>query len=144
MSLMSCEIFNITFRVILMHFLYIASWNLRKYMSLISLIISINCTETLLAIIAKYGTLINDWDGLYYAVLEVSLQKIALWKNVCVDDWTVPVAIIASNVTILMKSRSKVFFVTLAMPFRDSFVKKHTYWHMHTYGNFFFIIFEGH
>ena len=55
---------------------------------------------TLLEIIAKYGVLISKWGGLYYAfvhVLEVSINKIALWKNLHVDDWTVERAIIASN-----------------------------------------------
>ena len=47
---------------------------------------------TLLEIIPKYGVLISKWGGLYYAfvhVLEVSINKIVLWKNLHVDDWTV-------------------------------------------------------
>ena len=52
----------------------------------------------LLTIIAKYGVLIREWDGLYYALLEVSMNKIALWKNVLVDDRTAELAITASNV----------------------------------------------
>ena len=52
---------------------------------------------TLLAIIVKHGVLISEWGGLYFALLEVSLSKIALWKNVCVDDWTDELAVIASN-----------------------------------------------
>ena len=35
---------------------------------------------SLLEIITKYGVLISEWGGLYYALLEVSMNKIALWK----------------------------------------------------------------
>ena len=35
---------------------------------------------------------------MYYALLEVSMNKIALWKNVRIDGWTAELAIIASNV----------------------------------------------
>ena len=38
------------------------------------------------------------WRGLYYALLEVSVNKIAMRKNVRVDDLTAELAIIASNV----------------------------------------------
>ena len=51
----------------------------------------------LLAIVAKYGVLISTWGGLYYALLEVSMNKIALWENVQIDAWTAELAIIASN-----------------------------------------------
>ena len=47
--------------------------------------------------IVKYSVLIIEWDGLYYALLEVSMDKIALWKIVRVDDWTDERTIIASN-----------------------------------------------
>ena len=33
---------------------------------------------SLLEIITKYGVLISEWGGLYYALLEVSMNKIAL------------------------------------------------------------------
>ena len=49
------------------------------------------------AIIAKYGILISEWGDLYYALLEVSMNKIALWKNIRVDDRTSELVIIASN-----------------------------------------------
>ena len=52
---------------------------------------------TLLEIIAKCGILISEWGGLYYALLEVSMDKIALWTNVHVDDWTAERVIIVSN-----------------------------------------------
>ena len=32
---------------------------------------------TLLAIVAKYDILNREWDGLYYALLEMSMNKIA-------------------------------------------------------------------
>ena len=44
--------------------------------------------ESLLAIIAKYGILIREWGGLYYALLEIPMNKIGSWKNVCVEEWT--------------------------------------------------------
>ena len=53
---------------------------------------------TLLEISAKYCVLSREWGELYYAFLEVSMDKIALWKNVRVYDWTPELAIIASNV----------------------------------------------
>ena len=55
---------------------------------------------SLLAIIAKYDILIKKWDVLYYALLEVFMNKIALWKYVQVDDWTVELVAIASNKTL--------------------------------------------
>ena len=51
----------------------------------------------LLAIIDKYGVLINQRYWFYPALLEVSRKKIALWINVCADDWTAERAIIASD-----------------------------------------------
>ena len=51
---------------------------------------------TLLAIIAKYGVLINELDDSYYTLLEVSTDKKALIR-VRTDDWTAERAIIASN-----------------------------------------------
>ena len=55
------------------------------------------CNVSLLAIIAKYGVLIREWGGLYDTLLEVSMNKIALWLKFLVDDWTAELAIIASN-----------------------------------------------
>ena len=52
---------------------------------------------TLLAIIDKYGVRISQWAGLYQPLLEVSMNKIALWINICTDDWTAERAIILSN-----------------------------------------------
>ena len=57
-------------------------------------------TRSLLAIVAKYGVLVNEWCCLYYAFLGVSMNKITLWKNVHVDDWTIELAIIAINVSV--------------------------------------------
>ena len=51
--------------------------------------------STLLEIIAQYGVLIREWGGLYYVLLE-SVDKIVLWKDVRVDDWTDELAITAS------------------------------------------------
>ena len=48
-------------------------------------------------LVAKYGVLIRECGGLYYAFLEVSMNKIALWKNVRLNDWTAELEIIASN-----------------------------------------------
>ena len=53
---------------------------------------------SLLEIIAKYGVLIIEWGDLNYTLLELSIDKIALWKkNVRIDDWTAERAISASN-----------------------------------------------
>ena len=41
---------------------------------------------TLVAIIAKYGVLINKWGGLYYSLSKVSVNKITLWKK-CPCRW---------------------------------------------------------
>ena len=46
--------------------------------------------------IAKYVALIRKRGGLYYTLLEVSMNKKALWKYVRVDDWADELAIIAS------------------------------------------------
>ena len=51
-----------------------------------------------LAINDKYGVPISKWTWLYHALLEVSMNGLALWINVCADDWTTERAIIASNV----------------------------------------------
>ena len=40
----------------------------------------------------------REWGDLYCALLEVSMNKVALWKNVNVDDWKAELAVIASNV----------------------------------------------
>ena len=40
----------------------------------------------LLAIIVKHGVLISKWGGLYYALLKVLMDKIALRKNFIVDN----------------------------------------------------------
>ena len=40
----------------------------------------------------------NEFDAL--AIVEVSMDKIVLSINVCVDDWTAESAIIASNDTV--------------------------------------------
>ena len=48
-------------------------------------------------IIEKYGVLISQWAWLYQALLEVSMNKITLWINVCADDWTTKGPVIASN-----------------------------------------------
>ena len=41
--------------------------------------------------------LANELDQ---ALLEVSMNEIALWRNVTADDWTAKRAIIASNITL--------------------------------------------
>ena len=67
----------------------------------------------LLGIIVKYDAPIREWGGLYYALLEVSMNKIALWKNVHVEDWTAELAIIASNDTLEMATHNHCFYITL-------------------------------
>ena len=52
----------------------------------------------LLAIIDKYGVQISQWAWLCQALFEVSMNKIALWINVSVDDWSAERAMIGSNV----------------------------------------------
>ena len=44
-------------------------------------------------------------NGLSYAFLEASMNKIALWKNVRVDDWTAERAFITGNVSTLIWSQ---------------------------------------
>ena len=53
----------------------------------------IDLFRTLLAIIAKYGFLIS----LRYVLLEMFMNKILLWKNVRVNDWTAELVIIVRN-----------------------------------------------
>ena len=53
--------------------------------------------KTLLAIIDKYVVPIRQCAWLYQALSEVSVNKIALWINVCTDDWTAKRVIIAIN-----------------------------------------------
>ena len=45
----------------------------------------------------KLSPNISESDGSYYTLLEVSMDKIALCKNVRVDDWTAERPIIANN-----------------------------------------------
>ena len=59
--------------------------------------VSIN-TATLLAFVDKYGVSISQFIWLCQALLEVSMNKIALWINVCADDWTAEMSTIANNV----------------------------------------------
>ena len=49
---------------------------------------------SLLAVITEDEVPISDWDGLYSALLEVSMNKVALWKSVRVDDRTAELAIL--------------------------------------------------
>ena len=37
---------------------------------------------SLVATIAKNGILIREWDGLCYALFDISINKIALWKKI--------------------------------------------------------------
>ena len=53
--------------------------------------------RALLAIIDKYVIQISQWAWLYQALLEVSVNKIALWINVGTDDWSTERAILPSN-----------------------------------------------
>ena len=36
--------------------------------------------KPLVEIIVKYGVLVSEWGGLYYALLKGFINKIALWK----------------------------------------------------------------
>ena len=56
-----------------------------------------NSLKPLLAIIDNYGLVISQWTWLYQALLEMSMNKIALWITVHAGDWTAERAIIASN-----------------------------------------------
>ena len=47
----------------------------------------------------KYGVIISQLDCLYQALLQMYMNKIALWIRVGVDDLTAETAIIASNET---------------------------------------------
>ena len=53
---------------------------------------------TLLAVIDKCDIPISQWAWFYQELSEVSMVKIALWINVCADDWLTERAIITSNV----------------------------------------------
>ena len=86
---------------------YICTCGMLKYRSnqIVTMKFSNNChlqmitnLITWLAIIDNYGVPISQWTWLYQLLLEVSMNKIALWINVCADDWTVERAIIASNI----------------------------------------------
>ena len=48
---------------------------------------SLKIQYPLLAIIDEYDVPISQWTWLYQALLEVSMNKITLWINVCADDW---------------------------------------------------------
>ena len=54
-------------------------------------------SDSLLAFIAKYGVPTNQWTWLCQALLDVSMNTIALWMHVCIDDWSAESAIKASN-----------------------------------------------
>ena len=58
---------------------------------------SLKIQYSLLAIIDKYGILISQWAWLYQELLEVSMNKVTFWINVCADDWIAERTIIASN-----------------------------------------------
>ena len=45
---------------------------------------------------------LEKWGDLYYALLESSMDKIPLCKNIHVDDWIAKKAIIASNGSVLI------------------------------------------
>ena len=49
-------------------------------------------SKSLLAMITKDGVPNNEWVGLYYALLEVSMDKIVCEKGVRVDDRTAELA----------------------------------------------------
>ena len=68
-----------------------------------------NISKTLLAIVDKYGIPISQWAWLCQALLEVSMNKIALWINVCADDWTAEMSTIASNVTLYICRFGRIF-----------------------------------
>ena len=53
--------------------------------------------KSLLEIVDKYGVPLSQWDWMRQALFEVSMNKKALWINVCADDWTAEMSTIASN-----------------------------------------------
>ena len=80
----------------------------------------------LLTIIAKYGVLIRECHVLYYALLNVSKDKIALRKNLRVDDQTAELAIIGSNELIEKASNAQIHFLTnLCNPRKPDTVKRY-------------------
>ena len=56
-----------------------------------------NNPMALLTIVDKYDVPINQWTWMCQALLEVSMNKIALRINVYADDWTAELSAIASN-----------------------------------------------
>ena len=54
--------------------------------------------DTLLAIVDKYDVPNNQWAWLCQVLSEVSMNTIALWLNVCADDWPAEMSTIPSNV----------------------------------------------
>ena len=54
-------------------------------------------SQTLLEIVDKYGVPVSQWAWLCQTLLEVSMNKIALWINVCADDWAAEMSTISSN-----------------------------------------------
>ena len=48
-------------------------------------------------IVDKHGIPISQWALLCQVLLEVSMNKIALWINVCADDWRAKMSTIANN-----------------------------------------------
>ena len=61
----------------------------------------------LLAIIDKYSAPFNQWTWLYQELLEVSVNIIAFWTNVCAHDWTAKRTIIASTCDVAQKRKSR-------------------------------------
>ena len=59
---------------------------------------------SLLAIIDKYGVPISQRSWLYQALLEVSMNIIELWINVCAHDWTAERAEFANKKYYILKT----------------------------------------
>ena len=53
------------------------------------------------AFVDKYGVSISQWVWLCQALWEVSMNKKALWINICADDWAAEMSTIASNADLI-------------------------------------------
>ena len=67
------------------------------------------CTGDPIPLSWKYGVPISQWAWLYQALLEVSMNKLELWINVCADDWITERMIITSNALTIFSFLSRLW-----------------------------------
>ena len=82
------------------------------------------CNDHVMFTLWEYGFLISEWDGLYYALLGMSVNKIALWQNVRLDDCTAELAFIASNTADEIPFQSAQLINSLFFSFILSFIRE--------------------